>query len=58
MKKLFVLFAVAAMVVACNKPAEKVEEAVEAVETEVVETVDSAAAVVDSVATEVAVGVN
>lgn len=58
MKKLFVLFAVAAMVVACNKPAEKVEEAVEAVETEVVETVDSAAAVVDSVATEVAAEVN
>jgi hypothetical protein len=58
MKKLFVLFAVAAMVVACNKPAEKVEDAVEAVETEVVEAVDSAAAVVDSVATEVAAEVN
>lgn len=49
MKKVFVLFAVAAMIVACNKPAEKVEETVDSVATEVV-TVDTAA-VVDSAAT-------
>ena len=48
MKKVFVLFAVAAMIVACNKPAEKVEENVDSVATEVV-TVDTAA-VVDTAA--------
>lgn len=49
MKKVFVLFAVAAMIVACNKPAQKVEDAVDSVETVVVEEViDSAALVVDS----------
>lgn len=48
MKKVFVLFAVAAMIVACNKPAQKTEEAVDSVATEVVEVIDSAAVVVDS----------
>ncbi|MFV0390934.1 MAG: hypothetical protein ACK5KP_03485 [Paludibacteraceae bacterium] len=48
MKKVFVLFAVAAMIVACNKPKQETEETVDSVATEVVETVDSTASVVDS----------
>lgn len=49
MKKVFVLFAVAAMFVACNKPAQTAtEEVVDSVATEVVETIDSTAQVVDS----------
>ncbi len=55
MKKVFVLVAVAAMVVACNKPAQKADAAVDTVAVEVVEetvaVVDSAAAATaDSVA--------
>ncbi len=51
MKKVFVFFAVAAMFVACNKPAQTETEAtVDSVTTEVVETVDSTLnAVADSV---------
>ena len=49
MKKVFVLFAVAAMFVACNKPAKTADEAaVDSIATEVVETIDSTAQVVDS----------
>ncbi|NLO70335.1 MAG: hypothetical protein GX102_05210 [Porphyromonadaceae bacterium] len=48
MKKVFVLFAVAAMIVACNKPAEKSQEAVDSVATEIVEEIDSLALEVDS----------
>ena len=56
MKKVFLFFAVASIFVACNKPAEKVEEAQDSVATEVVAAVDSlttdstVTAVVDSVA--------
>ena len=53
MKKVFLFFAVASMFVACNKPAEKVEEAQDSIATEVVEAVDSTVAVVDSAATAV-----
>ena len=48
MKKVFLLFAVAAMFVACNKPAQTTETVVDSVATEVVETIDSTAQVVDS----------
>lgn len=61
MKKLFLLFAVAGMFVACNtKTADNSEQSVDSVATEVVVpevdtlAVDSAAAVADSLATEVA----
>ncbi|VBB46510.1 conserved exported hypothetical protein [uncultured Paludibacter sp.] len=50
MKKLFVIFAVAAMFVACQKPAQKTEEMTDSVATQVV---DTAAQVADSVATQV-----
>ncbi len=50
MKKVFVIFAVAAMIVACTKPAPKVEETVDSAATAVV---DTAAQVVDSAATAV-----
>ena len=51
MKKVFLFFAVASMFVACNKPAEKVEEAQDSIATEIVEVADSAIAVIDSTAT-------
>ena len=51
MKKVFLFFAVASMFVACNKPAEKVEEAQDSITTEIVEVADSAIAVIDSTAT-------
>lgn len=54
MKKVFVLFAVAAMIVACNKPAQKTENAVDSVAVEAVEAMEDAAAVVDSTAEAVA----
>ncbi|HHT22383.1 MAG TPA: hypothetical protein GXZ87_03590 [Bacteroidales bacterium] len=43
MKKVFAIVAIAAMFVACNKPAQTEEGTVDSVATEVVETVDSAA---------------
>ena len=49
MKKLFLFFAVASIFVACNKPAEKVEENQDSIATEVVaSTVDSLGVAVDS----------
>lgn len=55
MKKVFLFFAVAAMFVACQKPAQPATEAVDSVATQVVDSaaqvVDSAAQVVDSAAT-------
>ena len=50
MKKLFLFFAVASIFVACNKPAEKTEEAQDSIVTEIVEIADSATAVIDSTA--------
>lgn len=49
MKKLFVIFAVASMFVACNKPAEKAAETTDSVAVQV----DSVKTTVDSVATQV-----
>lgn len=51
MKKLFVIFAVAAMFVACNKPAEKTETTTDSVATQ---TVDTTAAVADTAAVDTA----
>ena len=48
MKKVFLFFAVASIFVACNKPAQTTETVVDSVATEVVETIDSTAQVVDS----------
>lgn len=49
MKKVFVFFAVAAMFVACNKPAQTETEATVDVDTVATEPVDSLKAVADSV---------
>ena len=49
MKKLFVIFAVASMFVACNKPAEKAAETTDSVAVQV----DTTTAQVDTVATQV-----
>ena len=50
MKKLFLFFAVASIFVACNKPAEKVNEDQDSIATEIVASVDSLGATVDSLA--------
>ncbi len=50
MKKVFVIFAVAAMIVACTKPATPATETIDSAATAVV---DTAAQVVDSAATAV-----
>ena len=51
MNKVFLFFAVASIFVACNKPAEKVEEAQDSIATEVVvPAADSLAAAADTLA--------